>query len=101
MRKESIKIDRLHRLNRPDRLHRLNRLYSFLVYGSIKGLSRVYFNRPRKPFTGAYYSNRVYRVYQVYGFIQNAHFRRIFNGPVYESGLSRVYQGSMRIEGNK
>ena len=90
MRKESIKIDRLHRPYRP---YRPYRLYSFLVYGSRPGLSRVYFDRPWKPFAGLDSSNRVYGVYEVYGFIQNAHFRRILNGSVYEPGLSRVYHG--------
>ena len=116
MRMVNTKIDRLHRLDRPDRLHRLDRLNSFSVYGSMAGLWRVYFDRPLESFIGLDSSNRVYgvyevygfiqneivaefcgdfdgRVYEVYGFIQNAHFRRILNGSVYEPGLSRVYHG--------
>jgi len=92
MRMVNTKIDRLHRLDRPDRLHRLDRLNSFSVYGSMAGLWRVYFDRPLESFIGLDSSNRVYGVYEVYGFIQNEHFRGISRNWVYGPGLSRVYE---------
>ena len=95
MRMVNTKIDRLHRLDRPDRLHRLDRLYrlySFWVYGSMAGLWRVYFDRPGESFTGVLYSDRVYGVYQVYGFVQNEQFREKSTNPVYGPGLSGVYE---------